>query len=292
MLILNLNIMLKRILVALDVDSETPVATKYAIDLARKTGSSLTGLALVDVNRIATSAYGGGIGTIYYSEQLRKHMTEETSQKADELLAEFENAVNEAGVPHSAVMREGVPHERIIEDMKYHDLLVLGRDSHYFYSKPDQETRTLARFVKNGNAPALVVSDKLHDINKVLVAFDGSGAAARTLQWFIHLQPYGKDIAIELVNINPNESEDGRDAANLVLRLAEDYLKVHGFSNISKTMLSGGRPGERLIAHQKEVGSDLILAGAHSISAIRRVTFGSTTYHLITECKNPLFMSH
>ena len=284
--------MIKRILIALDPDVDTQVATRYAIHLAKQFDASLTGLAIVDSKEIAHSVGAGGIGSIYYAEQLREFMEENTRRQAGKLLSAFEQTVDKAGVRHSEIMEEGVPFERIVEDMKYHDLLVVGRDSHFYYDHPEQETGTLVQVVKKGNAPTLVVTESFRKVKSVLVAFDGSTAASRTLQWFIHLEPYGKELEIELVHIGSDETDTGWDESTLIVRLAEDYLRAHGFNYINKTILDRGSPGEKLLQYQKEIGADLFLLGAHSMSAIRRLTFGSTTHYLVTRSKVPLFMCH
>ena len=43
------RLMIKKILVALDADSDTPVATRYAADIARRYAAEVTGLAVVDM---------------------------------------------------------------------------------------------------------------------------------------------------------------------------------------------------------------------------------------------------
>lgn len=284
--------MIKRILIALDPDIDTQVATKHGIRLAKAFDASLTGLAIVDSEQIAAGVGGGGIGTIYYAEQLRDYLEGNTRQEAGKLLAEFEKTVSKSEVKYNKMIEEGVPYERIIEDMKYHDLLIVGHDSHFFYSHPEKKTDTLAKIVKKGNAPTLVVMESYQDVEKVLVAFDGSSAVARTLQWFVHLLPYGKELSMELVNVNSNETERSYDEANLVLRLAEDYLKAHGFEHINKAILKGNSPGEALVNHRYDISADLFILGAHSMSAIKRLTFGSTTHHLVTNSSVPLFMCH
>lgn len=283
--------MIKRILVALDPDIDTQVATKYAIRLADKFDAALTGLALVNEEHINASVGTGGVGTIYYAEQLREHMTEQAREEAGKLLETFENTVGSSGVKHSEIMEEGVPYERIIEDMKYHDLLILGRDSHFFYNKPKKKTDTLAKVIKNGPAPALVVTEAYRDVNRVLVAVDGSTASARTMQWFVHLMPYGKDLAVHLAHVSGNHNNSGEDS-KLLLRLAREYLKAHEIADIHTEILETGNPGERLLEFQQQVSADLFVMGAHSMSAIRRLTFGSTTHKLVTESKIPLFLSH
>lgn len=55
--------MIKRILVALDPDNDTPVATRYAIRLAKRFDASVTGLAIVDKSNIDSAIVLGGYGT-------------------------------------------------------------------------------------------------------------------------------------------------------------------------------------------------------------------------------------
>ncbi|MDA0378587.1 MAG: universal stress protein [Bacteroidetes bacterium] len=53
--------MIKRILVALDPDSDTVVAVQYAISIAQQTSARITGLAVVDTKNIEASSRGGAI---------------------------------------------------------------------------------------------------------------------------------------------------------------------------------------------------------------------------------------
>lgn len=282
--------MIKRILVALDPDDDTPVATQYASALAKKMNASLTGLAVVDTSNIYTDVGGGEIDT-HYARNLWEELSEETRKVATELLETFSQSMKNQGVRYTAVKKEGASSERIIEGMKYHDLLVVGRDSHFFYNEPDRDTKTLAKVVKDGVAPTLVVTDDHHEINRVLVAFDGSAPAARSLKSFVQLMPYGTDLAVELLNIASDDSPEQLQRSNDILNLAKNYLNEHQFGNITTKIFENGNPGERILERQQETNADLIVLGAHSVSAIRRLTFGSTTHDLITKTPVPLFLN-
>lgn len=283
--------MIKRILVALDPDSDTPIATKYAVQLARKFEARLTGLAIVDMENIYASVGTGGIGTIYYADKLRGFLTDENREEARKLIGSFYNTVEKAGIDHFEAVDEGVPYERIVEEMKYHDLLVLGRDSHFFYTHPEKETSTLTKVIKKSIAPTLVVTNEYRDVERVLVAFDESSASARTLQSFVHLLPYGKNVDIELTHVPDKDSDEAREEARLLLRLAGKYLKAHGFKSVEETVLDKGNPGEKLLKRIEVVSPDMVILGAHSMSAIKRMTFGSTTYNLVRHSKAPLFVT-
>ncbi|MDX1587276.1 MAG: universal stress protein [Balneolaceae bacterium] len=284
--------MINRILVALDLDIDTPLAMRYGIKLAKKFKASVSGLAVVDTADIATQVGGGAIGTIYYAEELRKYMAEDSTREAAELLKKFEKMADEAGVKHSQLMEEGVPYERIIEDLKYHDLLVIGRESHFFFNRPEKDTDTLADIVKKSTAPTLVVNEAYREIDRVLIAHDGSSASARSLQWFIQLEPFGKNIEMEVVHVCDMDDETTVDKSRLLMHLVSDYLKAHSYSSINEKLLDEGNTGEVIIKHVKETGADLVVMGAHSMSAIRRLTFGSTTHKLVKESPVPLFLSN
>ncbi|HKJ32453.1 MAG TPA: universal stress protein [Balneolales bacterium] len=284
--------MIKRILVALDPDSDTPIATRYGIELAKKFGASLSGLAVIDTKHIATESGGGGIGTIYFSEMLERHLSSKAIETARRLTDIFEQAVEEAHVEHANWVESGVPFERIIEDMKYHDLLIIGRKPHFFYNKPEKKTKTLAQVVKRGVIPVLVAGEEYVDIKKVLIAHDRSDASASTMQRFAQLNPFGTDVEIDVVNVRRSESEHDRSESELRIHLAGTYLRSHGFSQVREISLEEGPPDGRLLKHVSQNDIDLVVAGAHSISAIRRIAFGSTTSALLEDSPVPLFLYH
>ena len=140
--------MVKRILVALDQDADTPVAIDFAFDIAHRTLASVTGLAVVDINRIEDTSSGGGIGSMYYAEKLREKLTAQTRLRAQELIEEFSHASDEEHIPYEVEVREGAPSDVIVEELKYHDLLLIGNNPHFFYGHPDEKTNTLAHVVK------------------------------------------------------------------------------------------------------------------------------------------------
>ncbi len=277
--------MIKKILVALDPDSDTAVATRYATDIAQRYNSSVTGLAVVDLGQIEAGTKGGGIGSFYYAEKLREQLTTETRAKARELLEKYEAAMEGSGVDHVEVVEEGVPFQRIVEDMKYHDLLVIGKDPHFFYGHPDKTTNTLARVVKNTVGPTLVVGNSYSSISKILVAYDGSNAAARALKQFVHYMPFGDDITVEVVSVYSKDSTE----ADLTLRLVSDFLKAHSLQ-VKTSAINGDKTADLLVKYATESDASLLVAGAHSISAIKRITFGSTTNRLIGEMPIPVFV--
>jgi nucleotide-binding universal stress UspA family protein len=277
--------MVKKILVALDPDSDTPVATRFALDIARRHDAEITGLAVVDMGSIESSSRGGGIGSMYYAEKLRDQLTADARTKAQELLDAFERLVRDSDVRFTELVQEGVPFERIVEDMKVHDLLIVGREPHFFYSHPKESTATLARIVRLTVGPTLIVHKQERDVKKVLIAYDGSTAAARAMRSFVLADPFGHDVDVRLVAIY----RDTPTEAEFFLQQADGYMKAHGYDAHRVTVLDSDIDAA-LLAQIAEYGADLVVAGAHSKSTFRAMAFGSTTKHLVDHCPVPLFL--
>jgi nucleotide-binding universal stress UspA family protein len=283
--------MTQRILVVLDPDSDTPVATDTALAIARRFDAEVTGLALVDKDSIESESMGGGIGSMYYAEKLREKLTEETRDRAHALLRQFTARVEAAGVRHTGdrVGEEGLVRS-LLDEMRTHDLLVAGRESHFYYANPERRTRTLAKVVESAAAATLIVGTETRDIRRVAVAYDGSTSAARVLQKFAHLRPFGTDLDVELVHVRGGSTSD-RLTSDRLLADAEAYLHAYGFTSVVVSGIEGD-PAERVAGYADGEHADLIVAGAFTKSGFRKMVFGSSTTKLLEEAKVPLFLYH
>ncbi len=280
--------MIKKILVALDADSDTPVATRYAADIAKRYAAEVTGLAVVDMGSIEASSRGGGIGSMYYAEKIQANLTAEARSVARQLTNAFKEAMEEYGVASDAQVEEGVPFERIVEDMKYHDLLVVGKVPHFFYSHPEEKTKTLVRIVKNSLGPTLVVPDAYRPVTRVLVTYDASNASARAMRRFVHLQPFGTDLTLEIINVH-DKGENER--SQLALRIAKSYMDAHGY-NTHVSSIQGIDPAKQIVEFAQQFEADIVVAGAHSVSKLTKLAFGSTPASLLEKSPVPLWVDH
>ncbi|MEM9997101.1 MAG: universal stress protein [Bacteroidota bacterium] len=285
--------MVRRVLVALDSDRDTTVATRYAGDLVRPCDGTVTGLALVAKDAIDSVTAGGGIGSMYYAEKRRQELSEQVLGEAKTLLDQFAAHCEDQGIRFErAEVAVGVPHEQITEHLRYHDLLVAGDESHFFYAKPDKRTHALARIAQAGAGAVLIVEKTYRAVERVLIAFDGDTTSARTLQKFAHLAPFGTDLPIDLVCVVGDESEEKRLVARDYLSRAASYLEAYGFSDLTHHTPVGGSALQTILSHAEHSEADAIVAGAYSRSGISRLFFGSTAKGLIESSPVPLFMYH
>ena len=281
--------MIKRILVVLDPDADTPVATETAFQIARRHDAELTGLALVDVTAIEGEAAGGGIGSMYFAEKLRQRLTDETREQARVLLTEFTDAADTAGVRHAGDhVGEDGPVRNLIDDMRTHDLLVAGRESHFYYADPERRTHAMSKVIEAGAAATLLVGTLPLDVRRVLVAYDGSTASAQAMQKFVHLSPFGTDITVELLHVRES-GDDARRTSTALLDGAREYFRAYGYT-VEETSLEGGKPADRIVEYADRQQADLVVSGAYTKTGLRRMMFGSAVTRLLQDCPSALFL--
>lgn len=284
--------MTQRILVVLDPDADTPVATDTAIDIARRHDAEVMGLAFVDKESIGMDSIGGGIGSMYYAEKLRERLTEETRSQARDLVHQFVERVEKAGVRHSNDhVDEGKIVPSLLDEMRTHDLLIGGRESHFYYANPERRTHTLAKVLEQAAGAMLIVGNEVPDVQSVAMAYDGSASAARAMQKFALLRPFGTDLTLELVHIRGARNED-RLASEALLAGARDYLTAHGFGSIRVSSIEGNRPADLIAQYASGDRADLVVSGAFSESGFRKMMFGSSATKLLNEARVPLFLCH
>ena len=284
--------MTKRILVVLDPDADTPVATDTAIDIATRHGADVTGLAFVDRDAIEADTAGGGIGSMYFAEKMREDLTDQTRHKARQLISAFGDRLDAVGVTHTSdrVGEDGIV-RNLLDEMRTHDLLVAGRESHFYYHEPERRTHTLGKVLQECAAAMLIVGHSRPDVRRVAVAYDGSGPAARTMQKFAQLAPFGTDLDVEVVHVR-GSSESDRLASDRLRADAAVYLGAHGFERVTTTAIESSDPSERVCELAQGDRADLVVSGAYAKSGFRKMLFGSSATKLLDEAKVPLFLYH
>lgn len=279
--------MIYRILLGLDPDDDTRTATQYAVEIGKRFEAQITGLAVVDTEHIESESMGSGIGSMHYASKLRDKMLEEAREIAASLTEDFVKTIRSEGIEAGELVEEGVPFRRIIDEMISHDLLVLGKEPHFFYNKPERKTSTLSQVVKNCAAPILVVPENYRPTRRVMMAFDGHDPSTRAIRFFLALQPFGSDLELDIVYVDSNPEENDVDEQKVHLLGA--LVASHGF-NTNVTILKDGNVTDRLIEHAEVTKADLIVAGAHAVSSLRAFAFGSTTKELLERCPIAVFL--
>ena len=275
--------MIKRILVGLAGTPYTDVAIQQAVELARANHAELTGVTIVDAKRLA-SIGPVPIGAEDVGIELREHRLQVTSEHVEQVVAAFETACTEAGVPHSVHREEGDAFKLMLSYSRYHDLTVCGLRSIFeYYFEDEESTDLLGRLVGGGVRPILAVAREFRPVRRVLVAYNGSRASAKTLRQFIQLRPW-PELTMRIATFaGADEEPEG------LLGSAADYCRAHGLD--PEVGHVPGQAKDQLLPHAAEWEADLIVMGNSRRSFVMRKLFGETALHMMQNADRPLFLS-
>jgi nucleotide-binding universal stress UspA family protein len=241
----------------------------------------LTAVTIVDVARLSNVGsvpIGGGQA----AQELREHRFKITKEIINASVEDFQNACQQAGVPHEVCYEEGEPYECVISDARYHDLMVFGLSHLFEHGVIDEPPDELVRLVRAGVRPILAVAEQYHAVQRVLLAYSGSMESAKTMRRFLQLNLW-PEITLRIVNFNDAEQE-----GNNLLNDAAAYCRDHGID--AETECISGSPKDQLLPYADTWSADLIVVGNSAKNLLRRKLFGETALHVIRHSERPLFM--
>jgi nucleotide-binding universal stress UspA family protein len=277
--------MIRSILLPLADGPLVDTARDYAYWLARKDGSRIHGLAVIDIKSFEIPVMGTPDGfmpsvvtpPIAESQSLLEEMT----ALAKERLARFAADCNARGIACSTETRTGIPGELIAREAVAHDIVVMSRSGYSRGTTSEARLDPLVPQVIRGSIRPVLVSGRPLEpqagVRNVLVAYDGSGHASRALTVAAELA--GRPgITCSLVTVATTE-ESGLST----LAPAEAYLRGHGV-NPQKQVAIGSKASEMICELVSAAAADLLIMGAYGHRPVREILFGSTTERVLSHC--------
>lgn len=276
--------LIRDMLVVVDLAGQRNSA-KFAVDLATRVGSHLTGLALAYDPITPAYSMAAPIPTDFMVSAREQAMTE-----AKEAAEAFEAIAGAAGLPVETRVSDvmvGDGFGGIIDHCKLTDLVVIGQDN------PDQreplrEVLTEAVMFQ-ASVPTLLVphaGPSAFKPDHAVVAWNGGSTAARAMRASMPLLQLAKKVTVVVV-------EDGKRRADMAGADAATYLARHGFDVTVRTI--NRKPtgiGQTLIGFVQEIGADWLVMGAYGHSRIREFILGGTTASILKSMTTPVLMAH
>jgi nucleotide-binding universal stress UspA family protein len=270
----------KSILVKLDGSSYSHVATELAIQWAKECDCRLSGISVVNEIGILTRQTEESLGeTELRHEQLRK-----SRECADRYLDVFATRCQGEGLVVSTCREKGQTADTILREVQRHDLVLLGRESHFHSSSfPDA---SLAKVLRNCPRPIVTVPLCLPQEQAIMIAYDAHPPASRALYAFLQ-SGLAKSRDVHVVCVHKDRHQATADAA-----LAVDFLIMHEVKATVHPIDSKLAAHEVMVPMIGELDVGLLVAGAYGKSRSAEFFFGSTTQKLIKESPVPVFMFH
>jgi nucleotide-binding universal stress UspA family protein len=276
--------MLKAILVGLDGSPHSASAIELGIQWAKRHDALLVGLGIVDEPTIR-QAEAVPLGAAQFKRERDDALLAEARRHVEQYLQQFALRCATAQVASKPLEDVGLPFERIVLEAQRFDLILLGQQTRFHGETQAGRDDTLTKVLKNSPRPVVAVPHGPPRAGPVLVAYDGSLQAARTLLAFAATNLHAAS-EVHVLCADP----DGVEAA----RRADRAVEYLSFRNISARRLVAptGDAADAVLGMARELGAGLLVAGAYGQSTLREFFFGSVTRRLLRESPVPLFLFH
>jgi nucleotide-binding universal stress UspA family protein len=277
--------MIRSILLALADTPSNASARNSAFWLAKKTGSQIHAVALIDVAVFEVPVLGTPDGfmpsVVTPPMKESRSLLNELTETAKNRLEQFADQCASRGIPSSTEIRTGTPGDIIGRMAAAHDIVVVSRTGYNRFTTSQETMDALvAQAIRNSVRPVLVAGMEFREeseIQKVLVAYDGSAHSARAL---LAAAETAARPGVDCILVSIAQSED---SGQELLAPAEAFLLHHGVAP-RKKVVAGYKPSDVICGMVADGKADLVIMGAYGHSPIREVLFGSTTERVLAHC--------
>lgn len=275
--------MLRTMLIGLDGSDQSKAAVELGLNWAKKTNALLVGLGVIDEPALCQGEWIP-LGGEAFKGQRDEEKLHQARLRAEQVLEHFALQCAQHNVPCKLLEDVGSPTAQIVLQAQRYDLIMLGQ--HTFFSQgplapPDD---TLTEVLKQAPRPVVVVPANRVSGHAVVVAFDGSLQATRTLQLFQACLGKAVDL-VHVISIHADHTEASRHAERAV-----EYLRFHQVNAQPHPIATGASYGEVLLAQIEALDAGLLVMGAFGKPMWREFLLGSVTRTLLNESSRPLFL--
>ncbi len=275
--------MIKKILVGQDGSNNSASATEYALWLAERFKSVISGLFVVDRVLLEgpffhdLSASIGFEPFVNFSEKMRETLEE----RGADILSEFKKRCAGSSISAQTFITTGLVALELCKSAALSDLLVIGRkgDSEGF------DTGMLGSVaegvVRRSRTPVFLAPPEFSPVKNPLLVYDGSKNAGDAMR-----------IAAEFAKVTGGRltvaSVGSAGEADEHLVDAMDYLKSYDIKGAFKE-LKGEAPVE-IEKYYKDAGHDMLFMGATHRSRVVELVLGSTAEYVLRAVTGPVIV--
>ena len=279
--------MIKNILIPTDGSDFGKTAIAYGIFIARKLDAQLTGLHVVDIRLMQGPVFtdiSGSIGLPPYQELLPA-IESGLDAKAEEILKEFRDQCEAAGLHPETKKVVGVIDETIIEEGRTccDWVLLAQRGEHFHLDGGAILGSTAQSVVRLSGKPVLVTPGHFREIATMALAYDGSTPADHALKLAAELsQQAAWPLSVVIIT-------DDQTVAAQRSQKAKGVLAPYPIA--SSVIIRTGKEDKELLRFIREGSADLLVMGAYGHNRLRELLLGSTTSSIIRKSTIPVLLT-
>ncbi len=277
---------MNKVLVCIDGSDFSKAVCDYGVFIAKNLNLPLVLLNVVEHSKISNLVdFSGNIG-FGAKDVLLEMLVDEDAKRSQEeilkgkvILKQMQEYVKSKDFSNfTTLQRHGTLYETLDElgsDLKIAIIGLNGENSKDIGSNVEELIRTL-------NIPILLVNSEFKPIKSILMAYDGSLYAKKSIDIAVK-NPIFPNTKRYIVNVNSDKNDSNRvlNEASLIFKNA----------NIDSEILSlSGDKLEAILNYQQSINADIIAMGAYSHNRFRSAIFGSFTTKMLLNSKVPLLL--
>ncbi len=200
-----------------------------------------------------------------------------SAENAHELIASFDGMARKGGIAHEHHLLRAKPLEIpafLVEEARFCDLAVVP-----IPSEDSTEQDVAEKLAFESGRPVLVFPERPEralpaSLDRVAVAFDGSGPATRAVGDALPFLKRAKEVRIfTVIDDKPTVKQQAR---------LTTHLARHDVAAMAEDVTSNGRDvGDVFGAYVAEHGADLLVMGAYGHSRLREFILGGATKSIL-----------
>ncbi len=283
---------MRSILACTDGSPQAEVSLRYAKTWAEQLQMQVKVLAVEDL-RITqgpmVTGYYGPVGMApspaypsFYDDLIKA-----VRAQRDRAVKQAREVFQDSGAEVEYLTREGIVHFAILEEARTVDMICMGRRGEHSEWSDEPLGSTVQRVLRRSERPVLVTAPPLRKLGRILVAYDGSDPANRTLRTVLSLAEDGKmPITVATVAHDDSHREDSERTLAEARELAAAYKNV---ATDFELLVSHDAPAALL--EQADKGDcQLVAMGAYGRSRLREWLLGSITTTLLEHSHLPVLL--
>jgi len=258
----------------------------YGIKLAESSKALLSGVFL---ESFLYNSYklADLIGTQGISNVKMKHLLEKDKETRLKSAGIFEQACKKAQINYSIHHDQSFAIQEVLKESIYSDLLLIGADETFSHLPDQHPTHFIRELLSGTQCPVLIIPREYHEIEKVILLYDGKPAAVHAIKMFNYMMPWLRSKATEIVSVSDDKDMMGLHDEALV----KEFIACH-YPAATYTLLNGD-PEEELLAYLKNNGQNcLVVLGAYQRNEVSRWFKSSMADTLMKDVDVPLFIAH
>ena len=279
---------MRSIIATIDHTPSSITAQALALSLARQAGARLHGIAAIevsDLDRAEAFPVGSAEFALTRLKNRQQQSTERRARLAD-LTSAFQHSTARKEIEAECSTIEGDVRGELLRAIETCDLVVTGCDVEFHLDPMDGVTPLVEHMIARGSRPVVVTGPSVAADGPVLVAYDGSAAAAKSLQIATILGMFGTS-QVHVLTILPD-----RNKALDVASRARRFLAPHQVECEVEASTSSAEPAKIILKRAEEIGARLLVMGAFGHRGLREIVFGSSTRRIFDSAALPLFIYH